>query len=182
MTSTPADEPTAPASVDPIIDHESLRDRSDVPVYDEADSVDDATVDTLAGLDDMAVVGVTNDDGDVLLLRVTADCELKVPTASVGPDEDYVDAARQWVESQAGFPISLETVEGMWQYEARSVETDRVATRTFVVFSASPATDDTAGDEPAARRSDEPTADTVRWVDELPDEAVEPPGTRLFFE
>jgi len=62
---------SADSSLAPITDVESLRDRSDVPFHDDSDDVDAETVDAVAGLDDWAVVGVTDDDGSVLLRRLT---------------------------------------------------------------------------------------------------------------
>lgn len=165
-----------------ITDPESLRGRDDVAIHEDAERVDGETFDLVADLDNMAVVGVTNDDGEVLLMRVTEDCELKVPTASVAPGEDYAEAARQWVRAQTGFAIELDALEAAWHYEARHEDEERVASRYFVVFSASPATDGTDIDDPAIDGLEDGDAEAIEWFAELPDDAAEAPGTRLFFD
>lgn len=109
MTANSADDGTLGT---PITELDALRDRHEVPHSVETEVVDGDLVETIERLENLAVVGVTNDRGAVLLLRVTEDCELKPPTPSVAPDEDYAATARDWVESQAGFPITLEAVEG----------------------------------------------------------------------
>ncbi|WP_232702663.1 hypothetical protein [Halobacterium wangiae] len=173
---------SADSSLAPITDAESLRDRSDVPFHDDADDVPAETVDAVAGLDDLAVVGVTDDDGSVLLRRLTPDCELKLPVESVGDDEDFVAAARVAVEDVVGLPVELDAVEGVWTFEAREADGDRSATRRFVVFGATPAVD-TAG--VSLPTDDSPGTDApaeAGWFDEFPEDGERAPGTDLFFD
>lgn len=176
MTANSADDGTLGT---PITELDALRDRHEVPHSVETEVVDGDLVETIERLENLAVVGVTNDRGAVLLLRVTEDCELKPPTPSVAPDEDYAATARDWVESQAGFPITLEAVEGLWEYKAQLGDGTRSASRSFVVFSAVPADDapDSALADPAGGAAAE-----AAWYDEFPNEAVKPPGTDRFFE
>lgn len=173
MTPPPTDETAAPTEIDAITDLETLRARSDVPVRRETDVVDRETLETVAELDNMAVTGVTDEAGAVLLMRVTETCGLKPPSASVAPGDDYAAAAREWVETQAGLEIALDAVEGVWDLEVRLEDGDRTARRSFVLLSATPVTD--PGDA-------EPEAYHTGWYDELPEEAVEPPGSRLLFD
>ncbi|WP_327051622.1 NUDIX domain-containing protein [Halomicrococcus gelatinilyticus] len=181
MTTQQSDETTQTASVEPITDAETLRERDDVPVHDDEDVVDEGTLDVVDDLDDLAVVGVTNDDGAVLLRRLTEDCEWKLPVEEVARDEDYADAARRAVEEVVGLPVALHAVEAAWHFEARLADGDRTATRDFVVFSASPASDAPDLDDlPVDAAEDAPAA--VGWFDELPADAEEAPGTRLFFD
>lgn len=156
----------------PIYDAESLRDRDDVTFHEETDTVDAATVDQIEKMDDMAPVGVRNGDGETLVMQVTETCDWKIPSASVGPNEDFAATARKWVETNAGYAVELTAVEGVWHVEVRSADSDRTAERYFVVFGAS-----TVG----TRSSD---GDAVRtgWVTDLPADVVGVPGTELFFE
>lgn len=173
MTTTPTDETAEPSEIDSITDLETLRARSDVPVREETDVVDRETVEAISELDNMAITGVTDDAGAVLLMRVTETCGLKPPSAAVAPGDDYAAAARKWVETQAGFEIALDAVEGVWDLAVRLEDGDRTARRSFVLFGATPATDPTDA---------EPEAYDTGWYDELPEEAVEPPGSRLLFD
>ncbi|MDS0276898.1 NUDIX domain-containing protein [Halomicroarcula sp. S1AR25-4] len=157
----------------PIYDAESLRDRDDVTFHEEADTVDAATVDQLEKMDDMAPVGVRNGDGETLVMQVTETCDWKIPSASVGPNEDFAATARQWAETNAGLGVELDGVEAVWHYEAHSADGDRTAERYFVVFAASLQNDQSSGDG---------DAEGTEWLTELPADAVAVPGTDLFFE
>ncbi|SDJ44329.1 hypothetical protein [Natronorubrum texcoconense] len=179
MTSKPTDESATSSAVESVTDLESLRDRPGVQFHEETERVDSELFETLETLDDMAVVGVTNGDGDVLLMRVTEECALKLPTAEVGPDEDYAAAARNWVESQAGLEITLDSLEGVWCHEGRLEGTDRTTTRAFVVFGATPEVDEDGTDGTTDKRTE---AYTVGWYAELPTDAAVAPGTRRFFD
>lgn len=179
MTSKPTDETTTSSAVESVTDLERLRDRPDVQFHEETECVDSELFETLEGLDDMAVVGVTNSDGDVLLMRVTEECARKLPTPEVGPGEDYAAAARNWVESQAGLAITLDSLECVWCHEARLEGTERTTTRAFVVFGATPGVDEDGVVETTAEH---PEAHAVGWFAELPDDAAVAPGTRLFFD
>lgn len=179
---TSSEDTAETAPIESIIDHESLRNRDDIPFHEETDLVDGETLELVENLDDMAPVGVTNDEGEVLLMRVDEDCAWKIPSPSVGPSEDYAEVARRWVTEQAHLTIVLDAVEGVWCYAARLENEDHEATRNFVVFSASPVTDGTAMDDSNTDTPEENTATAVGWFDELPADAEEPPGTRLFFD
>ncbi|MBV0923202.1 NUDIX domain-containing protein [Halomicroarcula limicola] len=177
MTTAPTDYPSVP---DHLTDPEPLR--GDVPFHEESDVVDEAVLDRLDELDDMAPVGVTNDDREVLVMRVTDDCRWKIPSSAVAPGEDYAEAARQWVENNVGLDVELDGVVGVWRYEAQSAGGDRTATRNFVVFGASPANEDGGGKLPADGVDAADAAAEVGWFTELPDGAEAVPGTDLFFE
>lgn len=182
MTTQQSENTPETAAVESITDPESLRGRTDIRFHEETDFVDKETFDMVDGLDNLAVVGVTNDDGDVLVMRITEDCAQKMPLSSVKPGEDYAEAARQWVAEQTRLTIMLDAVEAVWRYEFQLENEERKTTRNFVVFSASPVTDEMAVDDPADDILEESDAAAVGWFDELPDDAEKPPGTQLFFD
>lgn len=156
----------------PIYDPESLRDRTDVPFHENTETVDETTLDRLEAMDDMAPIGVTDEDGETLVMQVTETCDWKIPAASVGPGDDFAEAARQWVETNAGVAVELNAVEGVWHVEARSVDGDRTAERYFVVFGASPVGSRNAAGEAVG----------TGWFTDLPADAVAVPGTDLFLD
>ena len=90
---------TAPG-VEPIVDHESLRGR--VPFHKETDVVPAETIESLAAAEDMAVIGVTNDAGEVLLRRLTPTCSWKLPVALVDGGEDYTAATASTSPRRSG--------------------------------------------------------------------------------
>lgn len=176
MTAQPPGDTTDAGTVEAITDPESLRGRDGVAFHEDADTVDEEAFAFVDDADDMAPVGITNDDGAVLLMRVDEDCSRKIPSVEVGPGEEYGRAAREWVEEQAGIDVELDAVEAVWRYEARLEGEERAATRYFVVFGATPA----SGEGTALADTHE--AEAVEWFEELPDDAVEVPGTWLFVD
>lgn len=159
---------TAPG-VEPITDHESLRGR--VPFHEETDVVPAETVESLAAAENMAIVGVTNDAGEVLLRRLTPTCSWKLPVALVDEGEEYAAAIREHVTETVG-GIDLRAVEGVWHVDARTEDGAATATRAFVVFSG------TLDEETIQLPAD--GVEEAGWFDELPEEAGGLPGTELF--
>lgn len=182
MSPQSEDAPSPNSAVEPVTDPESLRDRGDVPFHEDVDAVPEETFETIRKLDDLALVGVTNDDGEVLLRRLTETCSLKIPSIAVDPGEDFTATARREVQRNTGLSIELDALEAAWRLEVRPEGgEDRTATRHFVVYSASPTADGSEEDDPTAIPDDHEAVE-VAWYDELPDEAAELPGIDLFFD
>lgn len=159
----------AVTDVGPITDLESLRGR--VPVHEDTDVAPAEAVESIAEAEDMAIVGVTNDGGEVLLRRLTPTCSWKLPVALVDDGEDYAAAIRDHVAETIG-PVAITDVEAVWQIDVRTEDGTETASRSFVVFSGDLATETL-----------EPPADGVEetgWFEELPDDGSELPGTELF--
>lgn len=166
-----------PGTTESIIDPESLRDDEAVPFHEERDEVDDAVVDEVSSLPDMAGVGIENPDGAVLFRRATDTCSWKIPVVNVGPDEDFAGKLTEHVRETIGFDVELDDIAGVWTINLRTEDESRTASRAFVIFSAS----SDSYDLDAAT----PTGDPVEeagWFDDLPDGADEIPGTALFLE
>lgn len=180
MTTDSPKETSETATVESITDPESLRDRDDVPFYENTNVADEEMLDVLDDLDDVAVVGITNEDGAVLLRKLTEDCSWKPPMIPVASDEEYAATARRTVAENTGLTVELDALEGVWRYEDRLEDGERTATRSFVVFSASPSPDEPDGTVDSIPEENDLAAG--EWVDELPADADEPPGTRLFFD
>lgn len=178
MTSANTDDATNASPVEPLTDPESLREQPDVPFHEDTDVVDEETFETITDLDDMAPVGVTNDDGEVLVLRITETCRRKIPSAAVADGESFPTVAREWVEQHTGMTVELDGIEGVWVYEATLEGTDRTASRYFVVYSAHPV-GETATEADA---NSEDLAAAIEWHTELPEEAAAVPGSALFFD
>lgn len=180
MSHQPEDAPPRSPAVEPVTDPRSLRDREGVQFHEDTDVVDRETFETVRELDDLAIVGVTNADGAVLLRRLTEDCKLKPPSIAVEPGEEFTATAHRAVEANTGLALAFEALEGAWRYEARlEDDEERAATRHFVVYSASPDGEAADGDPPAIPEDRE--AAEVAWYEEFPEAAAEPPGTELFF-
>lgn len=158
-----------------VTDPETLRDREDVPFHEDTDVVDAETVETVAGLDDMAPVGVTNGAGRALVLRVTDTCSWKIPTSAVAPGEEFATAAREWVAANTGLAVDLDGPRAVWHLQVREDGGDRTASRYFVVYGASvdgdPEVPATGAPDPAAEAG---------WFEALPEGASAVPGTDYF--
>lgn len=177
MTANPTDSSRA---VSPFTDPRDRADRDDVPVHVDSDVVPSDQFDTLTDLDDMAIVGVTQNDGRVLLRRLTADCDWKLPVVDVAADEEFVAAAVSAVEDVVGLPVALEGIAGVWRLEAET-EDGRTTTREFVVFEGTPASDPATLDLPVDVAPDDAPAE-VGWFEAFPESGAPLPGNDLFFE
>lgn len=151
-------------------DLESLRERADVPFDEETRICENR--DHLA-VDGQAAVGVTNDEGQHLLL-VNRDLSIALlPHGAVEPGDDWAAAARRGVEGQTGISIALDGVEAVRVVDHVLEGKRRPHARTHrVVFRGSPI----GGEIQPCKRS--PAAGSDRWVadwfDGLPD-GVAPP-------
>jgi hypothetical protein len=163
----------------PVTDADALRDREDVPVHENVDTVPEEVVDQMGDLPDLASVGITNDDGEVLLRRLTETCSWKIPMASVAPDEDFAAAIRVQVLSTIGLSVELASVAGVWEITVQSADGERTAARTFVVFEGRVTDDDY--DLDAATPAGDPV-EAADWFDDLPEGADDVPGTDQFVD
>lgn len=179
MTSHRATDDPASTGIDSVADYESLRDRADVPYHEESDVVDGETVAAIADLPDLAAVGVTNRDGDLLFRRLTDTCSWKIPVATVGPDDDFARSIVEHVEETIGFTLELESVAGVWDIGVRTGDGEQTASRGFVTFGAAPVSGEY--DMDAATAAGE-FVEEAGWFDERPTDADEIPGTDLFLD
>lgn len=166
MTDQKPDEAT---NVGPITDPESLR--GHVPIHEDTDVAPAETVEAIDEAEDMAIVGITNDAGEVLLRRLTPTCSWKLPVALVADGDEYAAAIRDHVTETIG-STELHAVEGVWRIDVRTRNGTDTASRSFVVFSGS-----------LVEESLRPPADGVvdaGWFEALPEDGGELPGTDLF--
>lgn len=179
MTSHHSADDPASTGIDSIADYESLRDRDGVPYHEESDVVDGETVAAVADLPDLAAVGVTNPEGDLLFRRLTDTCSWKIPVATVGPGDDFARSIVGHVAGTIGFTLELESVAGVWDIGVRTEDGEQTASRGFVTFGAAPVSGEY--DLDAATPAGE-AVEEAGWFDERPAEADEIPGTDLFLD
>jgi ADP-ribose pyrophosphatase YjhB (NUDIX family) len=172
MTNEPTD--TDATTAEPFTDPESLRDREDVPFRAETKILDRETFETVSEQsetdDGAAIVGITNDDGEVLL-KDTCTGWL-APGGNVAPGDDWAAVARREVEAWTGVAVDIDGVERVRRIDHR-VEGDEPPDRLddpfyLVFFRAS-----LAPGEAAPVDSDDEDAPEVEWFDEVP-EGVDP--------
>ncbi len=170
---------SSPTAIEPIVDHESLRDRDDVPFHEDRNVVDPAVIEQVADLPDLAGVGITNPDGDVLFRRLTATCSWKIPVATVPPEADFAAAITEHVRDTVGFSLELEAIEEVRDVRLTSSDGDRTAERAFVIFEGAPVTDTS---DLATLTPEGDAVEEAGWFADLPEEADEIPGTHAFLE
>ncbi|NEU58017.1 NUDIX hydrolase [Halorussus sp. MSC15.2] len=169
-TSTETTDDVSPA--DSLTDPERLRDRADVPFTSEEamhDDRDHCNTDT-AG---RAVVGLTNDAGDVLLAVHKEESVAMLPHCGVEPGEDWAAVARGTVEITTDLPFELDGVEAVREIDHFAEGEDEPHATTYgVVFRASVAGDpDTA--DPSHDENEHWDAD---WFDAVPENTPEGSG------
>jgi hypothetical protein len=159
MTAEITDDPTADAT---LSDPTTLLDREDVDVRDRHETADDeqfADHESWAG---MAVVGITDDDGRLLLLRHEDDDHAILPHRPVEPGDDYAAVAREAAAEAADLQVTLDSVERVRRVEFSHADDDARTTRRFdVLFRASLDGDGT----PTSERD----CWTATWAREVPD-------------
>jgi hypothetical protein len=168
MTNERARNPSA-TTVESITDPESLRDRDDVRFTEETAVLDREMYESVRGQsetdDGAALVGVTNDDGEVLLKNTCTGW--LAPGANVAPGDDWTTAARREAESWLAVAVELDAVEHVRRIDHR-VEgedtQDRVDDPFYLVFFRA----SLAPGETAPVDSGDEDAPDVAWFDEVP--------------
>lgn len=162
-----------------LSDPESLRDREDVEFREETRVHDDEDH-CAVGIEGRAVVGVTDDDGEVLVIVHEEMDHAMLPNGKVESGDDWAAVGRDRVEHLTDLPVDLDGPVRVRKAE-HVVEGDEEPHTTSyqVVFAASPAAD--------ADRVSDGCDWHAGWFDELPEVVadVERPSVddiRLFVE
>jgi nucleolar protein 56 len=154
------------------LDPETLLGREDVPVREDPEVVEHQHhFDLYEPIEGMAAVGVTNDDGEVLLLVDDDEGIALLPHGPVEPGEDWAAAATRVVEEQTGVAVEIDGPELVKRkYFSPEGDDDRQTTAFQVFLRASPIDGETA------TASSEDGGDgnwDVSWFDEVPVDADE---------
>jgi hypothetical protein len=152
---SPDDAPTD------LSDPATLRD-DDAVAFRESTAVADAEhFENHAEWDGMAIVGVTDDAGRLLLLRNEDDHAI-LPHRAVEPGDDYAAVAREATEEAVDLAVEIEAVERVRHVRYRLGDDESRRTERYdVLFHAVPRTD-------ATPSSDRDCWRTV-WADEAPE-------------
>ncbi|PSQ55028.1 hypothetical protein BRD22_10615 [Halobacteriales archaeon SW_8_68_21] len=164
---------SSPTGLEPITDPDSIRGREGIEFHDDSDVVPAEAVERLTDADDMAIVGVENNDGAVLLRRLTDTCSWKLPVITVGDAEEFATAIRDHVTETID-ALELSGIEGVWRVAVESEDGERTAARAFVVFSGTLESDDLSVPEDGVT--------DAGWFDEIPENGSSLPGTDLFVD
>ncbi|WP_123534294.1 NUDIX hydrolase [Halosimplex salinum] len=109
--------------MDRITDPETLRDDPGVDFREQERVVGDEEFETaMEGAEDqsgLVVVGVENEDGELLLVDSEWVDGWTLPNGPVGVDEDWAIAADRWSEDALGFPVQIGTPELVIRTETR---------------------------------------------------------------
>lgn len=120
-----------------------------------------------------AVVGVTSDEGEILLLVDDDGSHAILPNCVVDSGEDWATVGRRTVEDSTGVSVGLDAVEEVRTVE-HEVETEGEArhqnTTRHVLFRASPSAGSGDAGEPAVTDDSDWT---VGWYEEIPVEMDE---------
>lgn len=132
--------------------------------------------------DGVAVVGVTNDAGEVLLADTEQGSGWLPPGKRVDAGGDWVEFGREAVAEQAGVDVKITDVERVQRMNFRvdDADDDRETTTYVVYLAASPADSESVG-EPGLPDEDAPAAE---WFDGVPEDVDEGHGddVRVFLD
>lgn len=164
---------SSPTGFETITDPDSLRSEEGIEFHDDSDVVPAETVEQLVKADDMAIVGIENDDGKVLFRRLTDTCSWKLPVTTVSDGEDFAAAIRDHVTETID-TLELDGIEGVWRIAVESKDGEQTASRTFVVFSGTLENEDFSVPKDGVTDGG--------WFDEIPENGSMIPGTDLFID
>lgn len=167
--------------MDSFSDPESLRGRPSVPFREETRSLTRKEYESIAEeVASHAAVGITDDDGDVLLMNDGSHGWTLV-AVPVEPGEDWTAVAQREAEKLLGVAVDLERVELVRRVDFRREDDDGQRTTMYdVVFRAS------VDGDPVVEGADGPNEDSpsLEWFDTVPDgqEAEVADDIRLFVD
>lgn len=149
---------------DSVSDPEASIDRDDIEQFERTYLHADADY-CEADATGRAIVGVTNDASEVLLLVHWEGPHVVLPNCTVDADEDWAAVGRRTVEEATGVTVAIEAPERVRTIDhVVEGETDPLGTSQHVVFSASPVAVESERDEPETDDEDW----EVGWFDEIP--------------
>lgn len=173
---TTQDESATHASpIESLTDPASLVDRADVELREETNVHDDEDH-CETDVEGRTVVGVTDEDGALLLHVNRGRSAAKLPNGKVQADEDWAAVGRRAVEALTGVSVQMEAPRRVRRVEHVVDGADEPhATVYHVVFEASPETARPDGPEPQVpdEQADEWEAE---WFDAFPTELTDSYG------
>lgn len=106
---------TGSDGIESLADPGTLPERADMPDTEARQRLDDRAFKRMGNhygsIDGVVQVGVTTDDGRLLLQGSAEFGEWTPPGGSVSPGEDWVITARRTMETQTGVDITIDTAE-----------------------------------------------------------------------
>lgn len=181
------DETTdAHAEIDrPLTAPETLLDRETSSSEHIRREQDQSHFDTRRELTGYAIVGITNEDGEVLFESYSDGDRWRIPYARVEPDDDYISTARREVEKQLDVDLDIDRVVHVRRFDALLEESpaaelaadtenpgdlttvDGYAESYDVLLEATPESSIPASTRDADGESDS----TLEWFDSIPEGA-----------
>ncbi|MFC7204329.1 hypothetical protein ACFQJC_12450 [Haloferax namakaokahaiae] len=146
--------------MDRLLEPERLR-HEDIEFSEESHTIKADEFDEYESLDSHAVVGLTNDRGEVLLQN-DGSHGWTLPAFAVSPGDDWQSVAQVGIDSLTGGSAELDTPELVRRVEYRT--RDDQTTMYTVVFRAVPVEGRPVSDEMREERG----TTSVEWRDEVP--------------
>ena len=145
-TTTDAARTDRAGALESLADPESLLDRGDVDSRDRPTVEHGHHFEMYEPIDGMAITGVTDDEGKVLLLVDREAGNAVLPYGRVEPGGDWAAVARRRTEELTGVAVSIDGPVRVRRnrYRPEDDDDDRETTGYDVVFRASPVGDEAA--------------------------------------
>ena len=153
-----------------LTDPESLVDRDNVDFREEASVEHQHHFELYEPIEGMVIVGVTDDDGRVLLMVHREEPGAVLPYAPVESGEDWVGVARRKIEEAAGFDVEIDGVELVRRKYFSPEGDDECQTMGYdVIVRATPSTDETFEESTSVGEEGDWS---LKWFDEISEDAA----------
>ena len=151
-----------------LADLDRFRDREDVEYTEESAVIDENEFETVREeYDSHVVVGVTNDDGAVLLTN-DGTHGWTLPAFVVEPEEDAAETGRRGIEEVIGVGVEIDRPERVRRIEYQVAgDEDRRTTLYNVIYRAVQVEGSPVADEPQLANG---VVEAVDWFDTVPEE------------
>lgn len=153
--------------IDSLTNPETFTELDGVQINDEVQVVSEAEFERRDTWGGVAVIGVTDENGDLLLAKFADGHGWMLPNGPVEPGDDYVAAATHWAEVMTGVSVTVDDIDRIRRRHYQT-EDGRETIGHHVIFQGSPVEGTAVAENPGLPQQD---IETVSWFAHPPADA-----------
>lgn len=173
MSDQPSDTSSS-CTVPGFTDPQNPSEEGETQIHTQEDTVPQEVIEEVRSIGDMVVLCLTDEQGRILLRKLTETCPWKPPLKPVPDNSEYTELAVSLAEDELPFPVQITSIGGIWRFELEANDGPGTVAQNFVIFESSPSSSEYQT-ETSDSETDKKLAD-VSWFDEIPETAEDVPG------